>query len=108
MINAIFFKKDESFVGFDIKGHAEYAQSGEDIICAAVSALVINTVNSIENFTMDNIEVFNNEEEGHIRLMINDQISHDSKLLIDSLVLGINQIAEINDEEFLKVEIKEV
>ena len=28
------------------KGHAGYAEEGQDIVCAAVSALVINTVNS--------------------------------------------------------------
>ena len=34
-----------------IKGHAGYAEEGYDIICAAVSALTVNTINSIEQFT---------------------------------------------------------
>ena len=31
-------------------GHSGYAEAGSDIICAGVSALVINTINSIETF----------------------------------------------------------
>ena len=95
-------------IGFEFKGHAGFSQSGQDIICSAVSALVINTVNSIEKFTNDDMDVFENEEEGHISLKIKSPVSHDSELLMNSLLLGINQIAGIDDEEFLKVEIKEV
>ena len=35
------------------RGHAGYAEEGQDIVCAAVSALIINTVNSLETFTDD-------------------------------------------------------
>ena len=31
-------------VGFDVYGHAGYADAGEDIVCAAISILVINTI----------------------------------------------------------------
>ena len=40
----------KAYVGFSIKGHAGYAEHGQDIICAAVSVLAQNTVNSIEQF----------------------------------------------------------
>ena len=39
-----------------MEGHAGFAAYGNDIVCAAVSALVINTVNSIEAFTEDTFE----------------------------------------------------
>lgn len=39
--------------GIVIEGHAGYAEEGEDIICAAVSALAINFYNSVETFTED-------------------------------------------------------
>jgi len=35
--------------GFKISGHAGYAPAGEDIICAAVSALAQATVNGLKN-----------------------------------------------------------
>ena len=51
MITVTVSKKNNSYVSFTSKGHAGYAEEGQDIICAAVSALVINTVNSLEQLT---------------------------------------------------------
>ncbi|MFR1298730.1 MAG: ribosomal-processing cysteine protease Prp [Blautia massiliensis (ex Durand et al. 2017)] len=46
-------KKNGSYEEFISKGHAGYAEAGQDIVCAAVSALIITTVNSLEKFTDD-------------------------------------------------------
>ena len=54
MTKVTFYQNSEQqCVGFDVNSHAGYAEEGEDIVCAAISALVINTVNSIETFTDD-------------------------------------------------------
>ena len=46
MIKATIYKTGRhEYAGFDISGHAEYSESGSDIVCAAVSAIVINTIN---------------------------------------------------------------
>ena len=49
----IFQNKYKECVGFQTEGHAEYADPGQDIVCAAASILVINTINAIEEFTED-------------------------------------------------------
>ena len=52
MITAqLFQNSDKQYWGFKIDGHAGYAEEGEDIICAAVSVLALNTANSIEALT---------------------------------------------------------
>ena len=47
MINAKVFWQGKRLIGFDIRGHADYAPHGEDIVCAAVSVLAITAVNSL-------------------------------------------------------------
>lgn len=47
MIRARFFTKEKDVMGFVIRGHAGYRPYGEDIVCAAVSALTQNTVQSL-------------------------------------------------------------
>ena len=42
---------DGSFHGFHSQDHAGYSAEGQDIVCAAVSALVINFVNSLDELT---------------------------------------------------------
>lgn len=40
MIQAVFEKKNGRFCGFSIMGHAEYADPGMDVVCAAVSSAI--------------------------------------------------------------------
>ena len=47
----IYRNKENECIGFTVIGHAEYAEAGEDIICAGISMLVINTCNAIEALT---------------------------------------------------------
>ena len=50
MIKAVFAVKGEKFIGFTVKGHSGYAESGNDIICAGVSSALMLTVNTITDF----------------------------------------------------------
>ena len=47
MIRAVFAP---DFSGFSLSGHAGYADAGEDIVCAAVSAMTNLAVNGMEAF----------------------------------------------------------
>lgn len=46
-MKARFFTSGQSLCGFEVSGHAGYADKGEDIVCAAVSSAVQLTVNTI-------------------------------------------------------------
>ncbi len=93
--------------GFEIGGHAGYAESGYDIICASVSALSINCINSIEQFTEDDFETECEEETGYLKLMVKS-VSVESKLLLDSLALGLVQIKESYGSQFIQIRFEEV
>ena len=66
MITVEIRKSNGEYVGFSSKGHAGYAEEGYDIICAAVSVLTVNTINSIEKFTDD---AFKAEASSPVRRM---------------------------------------
>ena len=40
MTRCEFFTEDERIKGFSVSGHSGYAESGSDIVCAAISAVV--------------------------------------------------------------------
>ncbi len=106
MITVTVWKKDGEFYKIESSGHAGFAEKGRDIICAAVSALLVNTVNSIDSFTDDIIHVVS--EEGYLSLEFIVGPGRDSGLLIDSLMLGLSQIQDSYDRAYLKVIAKEV
>ena len=97
------------YTGFDMSGHAEYDDPGKDIVCAAVSALVINAVNSIERFTDDETSCISDEETGRIEFRFSRIPSHDASLLLDSMVLGLEQIEDSSEyEPYIDMIFKEV
>ena len=57
MIKITVYSRQDQYTGFRSEGHAGYAEEGYDIICAAVSVLSVNLVNSIEEFTEDGMDV---------------------------------------------------
>lgn len=102
MIRVRAVKEQGRYRGFTIEGHAGYAQAGEDIVCAAVSALVINAVNSIERFTEDAFTC--DCEDGMIReLVFSSEVSKESELLMDSLMLGLTEIQKSYGGKYITV-----
>ena len=93
------------YKGFKCEGHAQYSDAGSDIVCAAVSVLGQNTVNSIEKFTEDTVQC--GSDDGLIIASFPKAPGRDAKLLMDSLVFGMEQIAE-NYNDFVDIEIEEV
>lgn len=86
--------------GFKAKGHAGYAKSGEDVVCAAVSMLVINTVNGIHAYTEDNFSLASDEKEGEIVFRAGGKVSEKASLLLKTMVLGLEAVAK--DEDYKK------
>lgn len=77
--------------GISIKGHARYAKEGPDIVCAAVSILVQNLVQSIEELTTDKIEY--SISPGSVDIKFRN-LSERAQVLLDSFFVGIKMIAD--------------
>ncbi len=94
-----------------MSGHAGYAddyQEGQELVCAAVSALVLNMANSVEQFTDDIFEAEQEEEAGIFSFHFSSDISFESRLLMNSLVFGLQNIEEDYGEPYIKIRFKEV
>lgn len=101
--------------GFHTYGHAGYADEGYDIICSAVSAIVLTTVNSIDELTKDRFQITQNQEQGEIIVRFEPmsqskevQISPEAELLLHAMMIGLNGISEEYGSKYLKVNTKEV
>lgn len=76
-----------------ISGHAGYATIGNDIVCAAVSALVQTFIASVEELTADKLTVTENEQ-GQIQTIQYRKLSEAAQLLLASFFVGIRMIAD--------------
>ncbi len=83
-------KRNKTYIyKIDINGHARYADCGKDIVCAAVSATVLTTVNAV---LIINKEIINYKEmNNQVSIIIN---KHDPIIekLINNMVLMLQQL----------------
>ena len=96
----LFRSKEGVFTGLKVEGHAEYAEAGSDIACAAVSALTINTINAVDQFTKDKVNVTQDEEQALIEATFegeNGVLSPEATLLLQSYEMGVTELAKQYD-----------
>lgn len=103
----VYQNHDGVFCGFRMEGHAGFAAYGSDIVCSAVSVLVINTMNSIEKFTDDKFKGAIHEEKDVVSFdIISEKISASAELLINSLVLGLTAIQSEYGKKYIKIKFR--
>jgi uncharacterized protein YsxB (DUF464 family) len=101
-------KHNGQYRGFECHGHSGFAVSGDDIVCAAVSVLTINTLNSIDHFLDDEVSLTTNEEAGDMQCYFVNGPSEGAKLLMDSMILGLESIVAQYGDQYVKVITREV
>ncbi len=107
-IITIYKEKTGMYHGFSCSGHAGFARAGEDVVCAGISALVLTTVNALEQVAGADIAVNTDEETGYIRCLFRENVNEASRVLMDALVLGVTQISEQYGKRYCKIVNKEV
>lgn len=97
-------KLNDSIKSIEILGHAEFAQYGKDIVCAAISSISIGLLNAIDVLTVETCEV--EMIDNHIRIFVlkNDNVTQ------TVLSVGIIQLKTIEERypNNLKIEFTEV
>ncbi len=102
--------EDGFIVGFKVNGHAGFAEHGEDIICSAVSAVVLTAVGYAE-------QLYNPKDEATLRCFTQEsgltawhcpenitvEVRKKLETVMDTMVYGLKQISESYGNKYLVV-----
>ena len=69
MTTVVFYKADGYYYGFEEQGHTGYAESGDDILCSALSAMSMLIINAIEVTYDSRVDYTIDEATTNIRLI---------------------------------------
>ena len=110
MTTITILKSESEYRGFYCMGHAGSKRFffEKDMVCASVSVLVINTINSIDELAKDCVEVVTNEQDGFIKCDFPKGLSQHGALLMDSMILGLQSIEKQYGKKYLLVKFEEV
>ena len=69
MTKVVFYKTNGVYYGFEEQGHTGYAESGEDILCSALSSMTMLIINAIEISYASDVDYSIDEKTTDIRVI---------------------------------------
>ncbi len=97
-------KNADKIKKIEIKGHAGFADKGNDIVCAGISSISIGLLNAIDELTDQSCDIV--FDDNHIRIVV----LNDDDVIQTILSVGLIQLKTIEDQfpQNLKIKITEV
>ena len=107
MTRCEFFTENDRITGFSISGHSGYAEAGQDIVCAAVSAAVAMAECTINDVCGARAKVRVKDESARITLTL--PTSCDEEESIQAVLAGmLLYLCSLRDEYPDHIEVLEV
>lgn len=69
MTTITFYKTGGFYYGFEEQGHTGYGESGDDVLCAALSSMTMLLINAIEVSYASDVDYTIDEENGDIKVI---------------------------------------
>ena len=82
-------KENNQIKKITLEGHANYDDYGKDIVCAAVSATYLCTVNAILSLNKDSIQVNNNKAKQEIIVNTYDDTTN---ILLKNMIICLESL----------------
>lgn len=92
-----FYKRsDGALIGYSASGHSGYAETGSDIVCAAVSALTQTMLNGLKNVLKAPVMFEQDDDGAFIEAILTPEADEgtirQAQLLLQSLLEGLQAI----------------
>jgi len=108
MTTVTFLTEDARIIGFDVQGHSGWGESGEDIVCAAITSavrLVEATVNDVMGLCA---AVKVREADASISLRLPGGLANTAESTCQNLLTGLLvYLAQLHDEYPDNIEVME-
>ena len=114
MTTVIFYKTNGIYYGFEEKGHTGYGESGDDVLCAALSAMTMLIINTIEVSYASNVDYTIDEKTTDIRLIAKSALpkyeaDEKKQYAISGLIQAyFFQLMDLVEEYYEFLDVKEV
>ena len=74
MTTVVFYKSNGVFYGFEEQGHTGYGESGDDVLCAALSSMTMLIINAIEVSYASNVDYTIDDKTTDIKLIVRSAV----------------------------------
>ena len=107
MTKITFYEKDGNILKMEISGHTGYSESGQDILCSAISAISQSVVMGLKQVVKCPINFQTETKKGFLSVSINtkeNSLIKYSQILLQTAKIAFEDL-QIGNEKFMKVEV---
>ena len=90
MIKVLITREEKKFVSLEVKGHANSAPHGEDLVCAGVSAILTGGLNNLEDVKAFDIKL----DEGDAHVIAKKSLSSHDEIVMETIIVSLRTIQE--------------
>ena len=116
MTKIVFFRSGGVYYGFEEHGHTGYGDAGEDVLCAALSAMTMLVINTIEVAYASDVEYTVDEGATHIMVrskaaLVEYEEDERKRYAVSGIFMSyFYQLNDLLEEyyDFLEVEVKDI
>lgn len=88
--------RSNSVTGFSINGHAGSAPYGQDIVCAAVSALAQTTILGLTIHLKRDVSY--DMDDGRLSVQLNAKPDEQTDAVLETMILGLLEIEKLHSD----------
>ena len=104
MVNVKVTLSNSSITELEVKGHAESAEYGKDLVCAGVSSITTGLLNALDTLCPDTCEL--QLSPGYVSVKVN-QITEENQLILKVGKIQLETI-ELSNKKFIRIKKVEV
>lgn len=100
-------RQDDHIITVECSGHTGYAESGEDIVCAALSSIVQTALLGLTAVAGIRVELEKRDEEGYIKFHIGNlkpQDRRDADMILNTMLAGVTDLYQ-GYSDFIELEV---
>ena len=116
MTKIVFYRSGGSYYGFEEQGHSGYGDAGDDVLCAALSAMTMLIINTVEVAYASDVDY--SVDEGATRIVVRSkaalpEFEEDERKRYAVSGLFLSYYYQLNDMieeyyDYLDVEVKDI
>jgi len=111
MTDITFFKSGERITRMICEGHTGFGESGEDIVCSALSSIVQTGALGMLMVVGANVEVVRDDKRAYLELVVPQNLdpnkAHDVQVIFATMLCGVSDLySEYSD--YINLEVRDV
>ena len=114
MTTITFYKTDGFYYGFEEQGHTGYGEAGDDVLCAALSAMTMLIINTIEVSYASDVDYRIDEKTTDVKLIVKSALPKYEKdekkqFAVSGLIQAyFFQLMDLVEEYYDYLDVKEI